>query len=542
MHHRRIIGCLTSILLGVAPAAWGEAPGSTPSAERHGEQASTKPDILLIMTDQFNPWCMGCAGDPVVKTPHLDRLAREGALFENCYTNSPVCMPARISLATGRYPHEHGWWTNSVGSFPAGQVTLFQDLGRAGYFTSKTGKFHYFMNTNLEDFRDQAPYYAALGLDRADELPGWYGSAFHVSAYSDYLVRRGQLNTHLDDAMARFLAGQFAPLPSPLKVEDHLDSFVARRTIEFLQTAPKDRPIFHFISFPGPHSPVDAVGPYAKMYDPGQLPMPPNAPGVVRQGKERYSEREIRQIRAFYYAKISLIDHWIGEILKTLKRRGTLDNTLIIFTADHGDMMGAHERLGKVVFYEESARIPLLARWPGQIPAGLRTPVLTTLHDVYATMVDAAGGQMAAGAHGKSWLPVCRGETDTLHDAIFSEVGTGDKQNYMVRAGEYKYWRWGRHEALFHLTDDPYEQHNLAGCKEAEMQRVLVEMRQRLADFLPEKQRNVTKGYKPLFTRIRRGSDAPLAEILAQWRIEWEKGGRASPYLKGAVPKPPVVK
>ena len=532
----------TVVLAAVVVLHAGEVPAAEgPHGERwHGNRA--RPDVLLIMADQFNPRCMGCAGDPVIKTPHLDRLAREGALFENCYTNSPVCMPARISLVTGRYPHEHGWWTNFVDRFPPEEVTLFRDLSRAGYFTAQTGKFHYFTDTNLEDFRDQADYYAALGLDRADELPGWFASPFHLSAYSDYLIRRGLLDVHLDDAMARFLAGQCAARPSPLKVEDHLDSFVARRAIEFLEAAPKDRPFFHFVSFPGPHTPVDAVGPYAEMYDPAEIPMPPNVPAGGSEGGHRYNERDVRKIRAFYYAKISLIDHWIGKILATLEERGTLDNTLVIFTADHGDMMGAHGRFGKVVFYEESARIPLLARWPGQIRPGLRTPVLTTLHDVYATLLDAAGGQMAETAHGKSWLPVCRGETDVLHEAVFSEVGPGNAQNTMVHAGEYKYWTWGGRESLVHLADDPYERHNLAGRKDPQVQRVLDDMRQRLADFLPEEKNNFTRGYKPLFTRIRRGSDAPLREILEQWRVEWEKAARASPYLEGAVPEPPAVK
>jgi len=544
VRHHNFIRRLVTLVLALASASelGGEALAEERPQADPQQGNSSRPDILLIMTDQFNPRCMGCAGDPVIKTPHLDRLAREGTLFENCYTNSPVCMPARISLVTGQYPHEHGWWMNFVDRFPADRITLFDDLDRAGYFTAKTGKFHYFTNTDLEDFRDQADYYRTLGLKWADELPGWYASPFHVSAYSDHLIRRGLLDIHLDDALARFLAGQSVPKPSPLTVEDHLDSFVAQRSMDFLKSAPKDRPYFHFVSFPGPHTPVDAVGPYAEMYDPANIPMPPNIPAVAREGNNRFAEKEVRKIRALYYGKISLIDDRIGRILETLEERGTLDSTLIIFTADHGDMMGAHGRFGKVVFYEESARIPLLARWPGQIRPGLRTPVLTTLHDVYATVVDAAGGQMAETAHGKSWLPVCRGETDTLHEAVFSEVGPGNSQNTMVRAGEYKYWTRGGRETLFHLADDPYEQHNLIGRNDAEVQRVLGEMRRRLASFLPEKPRNVTRGYKPLFTRIRRDSNAPLPEILKQWRVEWEKAARESRYLQSAVPKPPAIK
>jgi arylsulfatase A-like enzyme len=544
MQRQNILHRSATLVLALAIA--GGLPERALAEERpqaDGRQGnSSRPDILLIMADQFNPRCIACAGDPVIKTPHLDRLAREGALFENCYTNSPVCMPARISLVTGQHPHEHGWWTNFVDRFPPDQVTLFDDLNRAGYCTSQTGKFHYFTDTKLEDFRDQAGYYGGLGLDWADELPGWYASPFHVSAYSDYLIRHGLLDKHLDDARARFLAGQYVPKPSPLGVEEHLDSFVARRSIEFLRSAPKDRPYFHFVSFPGPHSPVDAVGPYAEMYNPAEIPMPPNVSTEARIGKVNYCEKEVRTIRALYYGKISLIDRCVGKLLAALEDRGTLDNTLIIFTSDHGDMMGAHGRFSKVVFYEESARIPLLARWPGHIRPGLKTPVLNTLHDIYATVVDAAGGEMAATAHGKSWLPVCRGETDTLHEAVFSEIGPGNSQNYMVRAGAYKYWKWGGRESLFHLADDPYEQHNLVGRERPEVQRVLREMRQRLAGFLPEKPRNVTRGYKPLFTRIRRGSNAPLPEILKRWRVEWEQAARESRYLQGAVPQPPAIK
>lgn len=504
---------------------------------------SSKPDILLVVTDQFNPRCMGCAGDPVIQTPNLDRIARDGAYFSNCYTNSPVCMPARICLATGQYPHETGWWMNFVDKFPAERITLYDDLRRAGYFTSKTGKFHYFTNTDLEDFRDQAAYYREMGLRRADELPGWFASPFHISAYSDYLVRRGLLDVHLDDAIARFLAGQCVAKPSPLDVQDHLDSFVARRAIEFLQKFPTDKPFFHVVSFPGPHTPVDAIGPYAEMYDPATIPMPPNIPHSGNEAGHRYNEQQIREIRAFYYAKISLIDYWIGEILQTLKRRGTLDQTLIIFTADHGDMMGAHGRFGKVVFFEESVRIPLLARWPKRIPAGLRTPVLTDLLDVYATVVDAANGRMSETAHGESWLPVCEGKQEQLPGAVFSEVGPGDSQNYMIRAGDYKYWKWGRRESLYHLADDPYERQDLAGSEDPQARCVLEQMRKRLSDFLPTEQRNDTRGYKPLFTRIRGNRpNRPLEDVLKEWRVKCEAAQRASKYLGDAEPEAPAVK
>ncbi|MEZ4736042.1 MAG: sulfatase-like hydrolase/transferase [Caldilineaceae bacterium] len=204
-----------------------------------------KTDVLLILTDQWNPRMLGCAGDPVVRTPHLDALAAEGVLFRCAYMQSPVCMPARCSLASGRYPHNHGFWMNFTGrKFPAEEITLFRDIQRAGYTTAKIGKFHYYNLEWGEDCDHQA-YYDALGLDWAQELPTPYMGPFLRNEYTAHLQARGLLDAYLADIAERFAIGDFDVVrPSPLPPDDHQDGYITHQALAYLERCSTDKPSF----------------------------------------------------------------------------------------------------------------------------------------------------------------------------------------------------------------------------------------------------------------------------------------------------------
>ncbi|MEZ4865039.1 MAG: sulfatase-like hydrolase/transferase [Caldilineaceae bacterium] len=459
----------------------------------------TKPDVLLILTDQWNPRMMGCAGDPVVRTPHLDALAAEGVLFRRAYTQSPVCMPARCSLASGRYPHNHGFWMNFTGrKFPAEEITLFRDIQRAGYTTAKIGKFHYYNLEWGEDYRDHQAYYDALGLDWAQELPTPYMGPYLRNGYTAHLQTRGLLDAYLADIAERFAIGDFDVVrPSPLPPDDHQDGYITHQALAYLERCPTDKPLFLCVSLPGPHTPFDAPGHYAELFDPAAMVLAPNVPAVVRQ---KFDRDHIRRAQANYYGKLAHLDDRVGQLVAALKQRGTWENTLLIFAADHGEYLGSHGKLAKGGFEEESARIPLLMHWPGHLRAGHQSDALAQWIDIYPTIIDAIGGVMSPGRFGQSLLPVATGATDAVHDAVFSEIGRGDQLNYMVRTAQYKWFVQNGQAHLFDLDADPYEVHNLIASPAHSA--VVQAMQQRLLDFLMQTQVNHAAGYQNLFTRI----------------------------------------
>lgn len=462
--------------------------------------SGTSPDIVLILTDQWNPHMMGCSGDPVVQTPHLDSLARQGLRFDNAYTSSPVCMPARCSLASGQFPHQHGFWNNFTGrKFPADRVTLFRRLQEAGYSTAKIGKYHLFNLEPGEDHADHRAYYDRLGLDWAQELPTPYMGPYLQNEYTRFLQSHGVLQAYVDDIAYRFTQGDHHVVrPSPLTPDQHIDGYVAQQAIQYIQTCSRTQPMFLCVSFPGPHTPLDAPQPYGEMYDPESMVLAPNVPDRTRQG---YDQDHVRRMQANYYGKITLLDDRVGALLQALEERGNRDNTLILFAADHGEYMGSHGRMAKGDFHEESARIPLILQWPAQVPPGQASSALVSWLDLYTTVIQAARGDDSQPGSGCSLLPSAQASGLATREAVFSEVGNRQGLNYMVRAGDYKWFVSGNGtESLFHLPTDPYEQHNLA--RESGAAAMRREMQERLLQFLMQDQENHAAGYKPLFARM----------------------------------------
>ncbi len=272
--------------------------------------------------------------------------------------------------------------------------------------------------------------------------------------------------------------GATAVWPSPLPVEEHADSYVGRRAVEFLSDYEEDRPFCAFVGFGGPHEPWDAPGRFAQMYDPAETP-PPTAPEGTepgpwvpheaaqwqRTGRHNLARDDIARLRANYYGKISLIDEWSGRILDTLERRGLLDDALILFWSDHGEMLGDHDRLYKSRFYESALRVPLVLRWPGRVPGGETRDALASTVDIMPTILEAAGVGVPDSCDGLSLLPVLRNAAAPFREATISEVRSGGHRNRCVVTQRWKYAErtGGTPLLLYDLCADPGELDNLVG-------------------------------------------------------------------------------
>ena len=276
---------------------------------------------------------------------------------------------------------------------------------------------------------------------------------------------------------------------------------MAKTAIDFLDSQPVDQPYCLVVSFPGPHSPLDAPGEYSRLVPPESIELPPNVPAKYGYLGTKHDPDSVRRLRANYYGKMALIDDNVGKIIEILKKRGTWDDTLVVFSSDHGEMIGAHGRMGKGSFHEESARIPLLIRWPGRIEPGGRTPALAQLFDIYPTIVDAIGGELSPGHFAKSMLPVATGAVKSVRDAVFSEIGSRPPLNYMVRISHYVWWVRRRKEALYDLETDPYQMQNLIDSPQH--RNVLDEIRARHLRYFMETQTNLSANYVPRLTRMK---------------------------------------
>ncbi|MGH8714650.1 MAG: sulfatase family protein [Casimicrobiaceae bacterium] len=432
-----------------------------------------QPHVLILMTDQQRADCMGCAGHPQLKTPNIDRLAREGMRFAQATTASPICMPARASFASGLYPHNHGMWANQ-GELPAADETFFQLLQSAGYHTAQVGKTHFYEHKAGMHLRDREPYMHARGLEYVHETTGPRAARRTVSYMTEAWMAKGLLGKFVDDYRARARSETGGVWPSPLPVEDFLDSYIGRKAVEFVGGYDDRRPMCLFVGFGGPHEPWDAPGRYAEMYKPEDAPRPiPIPAGYAALPDAVKAKRDfavlpaavmanVPSIRANYYGKISLIDDNIGYILEAFERRGWLDDLLVVFLSDHGEMLGDHGRLRKSTFHEASVRIPLVMRWPERIPANVVSEALAEIVDVFPTVVEAGGGTPSTRCLGRSLWPLIREEGTELRDWQVSEIVYGDAR-VMLRSRRRKL-AIDAHGVAFMLYDlerDPEEQHNL---------------------------------------------------------------------------------
>ncbi|MBI5686857.1 MAG: sulfatase-like hydrolase/transferase [Verrucomicrobia bacterium] len=465
--------------------------------------APAKPDVLVILTDQWSPRYLSW-DNPQVRTPNLDRIAREGLIFDACYTPSPICVPARISLITGLYPHNagHSVWGNVLNyHVPPAAAPMFRDIRRAGYTTAQIGKLHWTAGASWrEEFKTIADYHRALGLDCVVDVSGPPDSVKDDSPYAQHLKKLGLLEAVATDLRGRYVKDESEARASVVKPEDYHDNFVAGSAADFIRRQPADKPFCLVVSFHSPHPPLDAPGEFATMYEPEKLTLPANVPESYQREGRTLDHAATRRMLANYLGKISLVDSCVGRLVEAMKQRGTWDHALVVFTADHGEMMGAHGYLTKGRFYEESARVPLVVRWPGQVKPG-RTKALAQMMDVYPTIVEAIGGKLSPGRFAKSLLPVTTGRTAAVRNLAVSEIGRGASLHLMARDARYKWWVDEKRELLFDLDSDPLEMRNLA--VDPAHREALARMRGEMLLHLRSTQLNLSEGYKPKVQRMR---------------------------------------
>jgi arylsulfatase len=454
-----------------------------------------QPSILLIMSDQHRADVMGCAGDPVVRTPNMDRLAAEGLRFENVYCQGPLCMPARASLLTERYVRDHGVFQNSWDT-PVSMPTVVRDVAEAGYHTSCIGKMHLWVHGGRQrgprtrDTRERIPQMRAYGFAEPIETVGKLATVMIGSEYTDYLMARGLYGTYQEWVAARSYANaaedatgkRVKTLPlwttgsNPVSGDDYIDAWHGHRAARWIEEYDRPQPFFQWVGFPGPHDPWDAPAEYADLYRNMTMPMPaslerPQLPalGPFRQFLDYFlnvhsdspclTDAVISEIRRFYYGNITVIDDGIGRILEAMERRGLLDSTWVIYTSDHGEMMGEHRMLTKMVFYDQAVRVPLIIRPPGGCaPRVVSAPVEHL--DLSATIRDIARSAGHPSFAGQSLLGWADGGTGLSRSAIFSEnFGLG-----MVRTAGHKLVfleDTGEPVQLFDLLADPREDLNV---------------------------------------------------------------------------------
>jgi arylsulfatase A-like enzyme len=472
--------------------------------------ANGKPDVLVVICDQWSPRYLSWA-DPQVRTPNLDAIAREGMVFNACYTNSPVCMPARVSLITGLHPHNHTLWGNANQyHLPPAMAPMFRDIKQAGYTTAQIGKLHWLTGANWkEEFPTMDAYHRAMGLDAVISISGPPETEGGRDPYCQYLEKKGLLAGVSRDLLKRLREWQYEPRASVVPPEDYHDVYVTGLATEYIAQQPREKPLCLVVSLHCPHPPLDAPGKFATMFDPEKLTLPANVPASFSYDKREVNQAELKKLLANYLGKIALADECIGRLVDSMKARGTWDDTLFVFTSDHGEMMGAHGALSKGRFWEESARVPLVMRWKGQVQPG-KTSALAQLFDVYPTVVEAIGGTVSPGRFAKSLMPVATGKAARVRDVAISEIGTKAPLDLMARNERYKWWADGAREYLFDLQTDPWEEKNLATS--AEHQATLSTMRGQALTYLRSSQTNLAAGAKSKVQRLREKAASGAAD------------------------------
>ena len=355
-----------------------------------------RPNILWLVTDQQRHDSLGCYGSAAVPTPRLDALAAGGVRFDRCYCNNPVCTPSRASMLTGHAPPRHG--VRAIDDRLDDRHELLPHRLRAlGYHTGLVGKLH--VQAGGVECRGRHP------KDGFDVYDLYYGGGAMMdsplNAYAPWLADRDPAVL----ARLRALGKNAGPIPP----HAHMTTWAAERTVAFLDARPADRPFFCMASVFDPHNPYDDHPPEAEARV-GLLPEPiPAEPddalpeALRRERHDNYfadfstlSPADLRRMRLGYFASIGLIDDAYGRILDALDARGLAENTLVVFTSDHGDLLGDHGLMVKgAAPYEANVHVPLIARWPGRLPAGTASDQLVQLNDLAALSLAAAGGDAA---------------------------------------------------------------------------------------------------------------------------------------------------
>jgi len=479
-----------------------------------------------VTADHLRHDTLGCTGDPVIHTPAIDRLAEQSVRFEQFFVQNPVCQPSRATMMTGRYPRHHGVrWNGS--RLDENEMTLVEFLKDRGYTTASIGKHH----VAQERFRAALDVIDAEGIRR-----NW-----RERADGDYTVRADGLHPPPNpfEAYVRargyeYVTGYALPdfrkrlgaVPSNLPEDCHLDAYVGMKAREYLAGIDQHTPFFLWLGFYGPHHPYVPSGRFAHMYDPAHVPPFHQAAGDIAGKPPEYRlyfetpdhkyrgfpdapEEAFREMKAAYYGMVSQLDWQLGLTLDALETHGLAENTIVVFTSDHGEFLGDHGIPAKAPFLLDCMlHVPLIVRAPGA-PQGASRPEPVESVDLFSTMARLAGLEPPAWVQGRDLCPSIWGQgsrDDAPRTAIYAEAV--DKR--CIRTAEWKYIHYpGKpYGELYHLTSDPYELENLY-AQEAGIRK---EMREAYYDTLDE-----TEDFKhPSYQRFT-GTDSETGQEITHY-------------------------
>ena len=454
---------------------------STPAAARAMQKGRRPRNVLFLMSDQHKPGALGIDGHPVARTPHLDALAREGVRFSNAYCSNPICGPARASMWTGRYAHNHGVLANEM-PYPVGTTTIAHSFRRAGYNTAAIGKMHFAdAGTHGFDYRlDFNDWYQYLGPQArifADEVGRPFPGDGHPQIRSLWPAGADPwAGSYEKDGRAGMThVGRV----SKLAEKDHFESFVVRESVEYLRRFAGKQPFFLVASFLKPHQPFMPAERFAAMFKAEDMRLPrthgkvdlARTPQFIRK---RISENPLTpelldpvkalQRIASYYAVLAQMDDCVGALLKALREMGLDDDTAVVYTSDHGELLGEHSLWQKFVFYESSVKAPLIMRVPGLTGAGQACSTPVSHVQLAPTLAELCGVPSLASYDGASLVDLLRNPAEPRQTRVFAEYDlSSQRPKYMIRRGQWKYCHYKDDmPEMFDLASDPDEMHNLA--------------------------------------------------------------------------------
>ena len=461
----RVVTRSVGVVVGVV-AGWA-LPGTVRAAD--GE--ARRPNILVIMSDEHNVHVTGCYGNRIVRSPNLDRLAASGITFDAAYTNSPLCVPCRLSFTSGKYISRVGAWSNNCWLPSDDYPSIARIMTAAGYDSLLCGKMHYdktrrYGFTEIGQARtNQSTKNGKGGRRRADDLTrkGKVGSGrfeqFYAADDSNVLRHDREVTTHLVDFLSQ-----------------------RKRT---------DKPFFLFAGYLAPHFPIIVPEQYWAPYK-GKVPVPELPPGHLEALPLNYKHLRagfnlvgvnpeiVRKGRELYYGFVQWLDDELGKVLRALEESGLADNTVVIYTTDHGENLGEHGLWWKNCMYEHAARAPLIISWPKRWKGGQRRAAACSLVDMVQTVAELGGAKVPADWDGDSMLkwmddPRAKWKDQAVSEYYGHNIASGF---VMLRRGKYKYVYHTppdeKHTAereLYDLEADPGEFNNLAR-QSAHQQRV----------------------------------------------------------------------